>query len=227
MTKICQINEDRLPQKLSVVFSNTIRQEMDAIYTYNQNNIDGLYQWYEYIDGIESYISNRSIAFDYANRYTTFPNGAIHLRDLGYDVTFIVSTNRTTNKSYVYVFMLNLKPEEFGLKVPNRNTTSHPSDTTNQICSQNNVVNTNISVDKDGNYVSANGDGADYVSKTRLHNILQESLHRLLLKEYHEQYRIPFFKESFNRRKTLSLIETRFKKIIRNMAIEEVAKFHR
>lgn len=44
MTKLCQINEDRLPQRLSVVLSTTIRQKMNAIYAYNQNNTVGLHQ---------------------------------------------------------------------------------------------------------------------------------------------------------------------------------------
>lgn len=178
--------EEKLPPKLPVSFSAEIRKKINDIYAYNQNNIDGLYQWDEYIEGLKSYISNRSIAFDYANRYTTFPNGARHLRDLGYDVSFIVSTNKNTNKNYVYVFMANLKPEEFGLKVPNRNATAHPSDTTNQICSKNNVVSTNISVDNDGNYVSANSGGADYVSESKIYNIIRESVKRFIITENQE-----------------------------------------
>ena len=85
--------------------------------------------------------------------------------------------------------------------VPNSDkTTSRPNDTTNQnpqsvanilrkyiktkYTPQNNVgVSTNISVDKDGNYVSANGWGADFVSESRLSNIIQESINRLLLTE--------------------------------------------
>ena len=190
MTKLCQINEDRLPQKLSVVLSTTIRQEMDAIYAYNQNNTDGLRQWYEYIDGMESYISNPVIAWDYINRYAHFPNGAIHLMDLGYDVSFIVSTNRTTNENYVYVFMLNLKPEEFGLKVPPKRNSQ--SQVNNQ--PTNNIAQ-NISVDSNGNYVSAYGHGADYVSETTSNNriklirLTEQDLHWIVVESVNKVLR--------------------------------------
>ena len=157
--------EDKLPPKLPVSFSAEVRKEINDIYAYNQNNIDGIYQWNEYIDGLKSYISNPVIAWDYNHRYAHFPNGAIHLMDLGYDVSFIVSTNRTTNKNYVYVFMLNLKPEEFGLKVPPKRNSQ--SQVNNQ--PTNNIAQ-NISVDSNGNYVSANGWGADYVSETTSNN---------------------------------------------------------
>ena len=116
--KQCLVSEDKLPQKLSVITSPKISKQIEVIDNYNQNNIDALSQWNEYIEGLKSYISNRSIAWDYNNKYPRFPNGAIHLEELGYDVTFIVKTSHITNRSYVYVFMLNLKPEEFGLKVP-------------------------------------------------------------------------------------------------------------
>lgn len=85
---------------------------------YNQNNLEAYYQWYEYIDNLKCYISNRKIAWDYACRYIHFPNGSIHLIELGYDVTFIVSTDKTRGKNFVYVYKADLKPQEFGLRVP-------------------------------------------------------------------------------------------------------------
>ena len=177
----CLVSEDKLPKKLLVITSPEISKQIEMIDNYNQNNIDALSQWNEYIEGLKSYISNRSIAFDYANRFTKFPNGAIHLMDLGYDVTFIVRTNRRTNRSYVYVFMLNLKPEEFGLRVPpKRNSQSQVNSPT-----INNVVQ-NISVDSNGNYVSENGWGADYVSETTSNNriklirLTESDLHRII-----------------------------------------------
>lgn len=45
---------------------------------------------------------------------------------------------------------------------------------------------TNISVDSGGNYVAANGWGADYVSESRLRNIIRESIDTLLLTESQE-----------------------------------------
>ena len=104
------LNEDNLSPKLPISFSAKISKQINAIYACNQDNTDALCQWDEYIERLKSYISNRSIAWDYNNKYPRFPNGAIHLEELGYDVTFIVKTSHRTNRSYVYVFMLNLKP---------------------------------------------------------------------------------------------------------------------
>ena len=78
--------EDRLPSRFWVRFSSEIIKEIDAIDTNNQRNIEGLSQWYNYLDGIKSYLSNPAIAFDYANRYSKFPNGAIFNRDFNYNV---------------------------------------------------------------------------------------------------------------------------------------------
>ena len=112
------LNEENLPPKLLVSFSAEIRNNINLIKVYNKNNHDALYQWYDYIENMKNYISNRKIAWDYANRYSRFPNGAVHLVELGYDVYFIVKTNNTTQTNYIYVFKLDLKPEEFGLKIP-------------------------------------------------------------------------------------------------------------
>ena len=148
--------EDKLPPKLPVVFSSKISNQINVIYACNQNNTDALSQWDEYIEGLKSYISNPVIAWDYNNRYVHFPNGAIHLMDLGYDVSFIVKTNQTTNENYVYVFMLNLKPEEFGLKVPSKGNS--------QI-----TCNTNISNKK-----------LIRLTEQDLHRIVRESVNRIL-----------------------------------------------
>lgn len=113
-----ELNEDRLPSKLTVLFSQKIRREIESIEIQNQNNIDGLYKWRDYLNGITNYLSNPVIAFDYTNRYSRFPNGAIYNRDFDYNVGYVVKTNNSTNQSFVYVFMVNLKPDEFGLKVP-------------------------------------------------------------------------------------------------------------
>ena len=117
MERYC-LNEDRLLPKLFVGFSSKITKEIDIIDAYNQNNTEGLSLWHDYIDGIRSYLSNPVIAFDYTNRYSKFPNGAIYNRDFDYNVGYVVKINNSTNQSFVYVFMVNLKPDEFGLKVP-------------------------------------------------------------------------------------------------------------
>ena len=118
MNNECKLNEDRLPLKLSVVFSSEIRKRIETIYSCNQENADGLSQWYDYLDGIKSYLSNPAIAFDYTDRYPKFPNGAIFNRDFNYNTAYVVKTDKHTNQQFVYVFKVNLNLEEFGLKSP-------------------------------------------------------------------------------------------------------------
>lgn len=113
-----QLNEDKLPTKLAVRLSYKIYKEINTIDSYNQNNVVALSQWYDYLDGIKSYISNPVIAWDYTNRFSRFPNGARFIMDFDCNVGYIIKTNNTTNQPYVYVFMINLKPEEFGLRIP-------------------------------------------------------------------------------------------------------------
>lgn len=112
------ITEDKLPQTLPVYLSAEIQNRMDFIKNYNQDNPNGLSQWEEYIEFLKRYISNPSIAYDYANKYSHYRNGAVHIAELGYDVTFIVTLNKAQTRSFVYVFKLNLNPQEFGLKIP-------------------------------------------------------------------------------------------------------------
>lgn len=117
MMKRYRLYEDKLPTRLPVVFSPKLVKEMDVIYDYNQNNQNGLFQWYSYIDDVQNYVSNRVIAWDYNNKHIRFPNGTFFVRDLDYNVGYSIKTNEQ-NQIYAYVFMMNLKLEEFGLKTP-------------------------------------------------------------------------------------------------------------
>ena len=112
------LKEDKLPPKLPVRLSTNVYRQIDVIDNYNQKNATGINQWYHYIDTIIGHISNPAIAWDYAGILTHFPNGAISMTDFNSNVGFIVRTNNLTNQAYVYVFKMDLKPEEFGLKVP-------------------------------------------------------------------------------------------------------------
>jgi len=116
MKKQCFLRES--VSTFFVRFSNNINNSINAIYSINQNNKEKLSEWLEYLDGLKTYISNPSIAFDYARRFIHYPNGAMRISELGYDVTFIVKMSKQTNEAYVYIFKMDLKPEEFGLKTP-------------------------------------------------------------------------------------------------------------
>ena len=110
------IVEDNQASRFRVILSKDIRTKISIIHTYNQNNNKALSQWYEYIEGIVNYISNPSIAWDYANQHTVYKNGTRFMSTFNYNVGYSVKTN--ANGAYVYIFQVNLNPEAFGLKVP-------------------------------------------------------------------------------------------------------------
>lgn len=110
------IVEDNRASKFRVIFSKNIRTEINVIHTYNQNNNKALSQWYEYIEGIVNYISNPSIAWDYANQHTVYKNGTRFMSTFNYNVGYSIKTN--AYGAYVYIFQVNLNPQAFGLKVP-------------------------------------------------------------------------------------------------------------
>ena len=112
------LKEDKLPPKLLVIFSSKISQTINDIGAYNKNNVEAISQWSEYLDGVKRYISNPVIAFDYTDKYARFPNGARYIKDFDYNIGYSIVSNGATNQPFVYIFMLNLKLEEFGLKIP-------------------------------------------------------------------------------------------------------------
>ncbi len=118
MIKQYSLNEGNQSSKFYVVLSPTIQNEMDAVFTHNQNNKKGLYQWYSYIEDVTNHISNRSIAWNYTNGLIQKRNGAITLNDFDYNVTYAVKISKRTHRAYVYVYKINLKIEDFGLKNP-------------------------------------------------------------------------------------------------------------
>lgn len=118
MSRKLSMNEDILPQKIPLIYSARIRREIKDAMDANQNNQEGLSKWKEYVDGITDYVSNRSIAFDYRNAYPHFQNGATFINDFGYNVGFNFIEDSTTGQLMIFVFMVNLNLEEFGLKEP-------------------------------------------------------------------------------------------------------------
>ena len=136
-----RLNEDRLPQKLHVVFSRKIRKRIDDIYAKNQNNTKALYQWFNYIDGIERYISNPTIAWDNIGRYPNSNNEQKFINDFDYNVGCVVKISSRTNLPYVYVFKVNLKPKEFGLRESKNKIDRIVSEVINQYLRQKLILN--------------------------------------------------------------------------------------
>lgn len=124
------LTEDRLPQKIPLIYSAKIRQKIREIMYLNQDNEDSVSKWKTYISGITSYISNRAIALDYVNRYPHFRNGATFVRDFDYNVGFKIIEDKYTKQPVIFVFMVNLKAEDYGLNVPsNKRSTIKLSET--------------------------------------------------------------------------------------------------
>lgn len=107
------LNEDIKPSKIPVKFSIKISKRIENIYECNRVN-ENISKWLDYIEWVRNYISNRSIAWDYANQHIKFPNGTrfISKFNVGYSVKC------DGQGVYVYVFMMDLKTDDFGLKLP-------------------------------------------------------------------------------------------------------------
>ena len=116
------LKEDKSPSKLIVNFSSKINGYIKDVSDLNQNNVEALSQWSDYIEGIKSYLSNPVIAWDNMNRYPRLRNGGRVIKDFDYNAGYTILADYVTGQPFVYVFMLNLKPEEFGLQVPTNRT---------------------------------------------------------------------------------------------------------
>ena len=141
MRKQYRINEDRLPPKLTVRFSSKIAQQIRRIDALNKHNIDALNNWKEYLSGIKRYLSYSTIAWDNMGRYPRFPNGAIFIRDFGYNVAYTIQNDYITNRPYVYVFKVNLNPKEFGLMENKSRINRIISEVLNQYLRRNLIIN--------------------------------------------------------------------------------------
>ena len=98
------IKEDKLPHQLSVRFSATIYKQINSIAYFNRNNVEALSKWYDYLDGLKTYLSNPTIAWDNMGRYIQWSNGAKFIGDFGYNVAYSIINDTTTNKYFVYIF---------------------------------------------------------------------------------------------------------------------------
>ena len=141
MKKRCWLNEDKLPPTIEVRFSSRITQEIRRINLLNKHNINALNNWKEYLCGIKRYLSDSTIAWDNMGRYPRFPNGAIFIRDFGYNVAYTIQTNYVTNQAYVYVFKVNLNPKKFGLRENENRINRIISEVLNQYLRRNLILN--------------------------------------------------------------------------------------
>lgn len=118
------LREDKSSAHLPVRFSKKISNKINSIVENNAQNADALNKWLDYLDWIKNHISTRTIAWDYANQHIKFPNGTRFISK--FNIGYTVKCDRAG--AYVYVFLLDLKLEEFGLKIIDSISECYPSD---------------------------------------------------------------------------------------------------
>ena len=164
MTEIW-LREDKLPTPLPVILSPTINYEINEIEYLNWRKTDEIHKWHDYLDRVLRYISNPSIAWDYAGRYRHLPNGETYINEIGYDVGFIIEANDT--QTYVNVFRLALNAEEYGLQMSTNEGRKY-----NNTHKQYDIMN--------------NKKTKIRLTESQLHNIIKESVKNLLKEETYE-----------------------------------------
>lgn len=106
------LNEDSLPPKLPIIFSDSIASQIQDICDCNRGNTYGLSALQKYLNGIINHFSNRAIAFGYGNNYPMYSNGTTYVYDMG--VVFCLKDD--SEKVFVEISWINLNLEDFGLQ---------------------------------------------------------------------------------------------------------------
>ena len=100
---------------IPVYFTQEICDRIMYIKNRNQHNPEAKSQWKDYLLWILKYLSNPSIAFDYAGRFVQDEDGIIFFDSFGYSLDFIVKIDKETTQAYVSIINIDLNLEEFGL----------------------------------------------------------------------------------------------------------------
>lgn len=103
----------RLPVRLSKSLSRMIANIKHS------NDIERYKKWrFEHIGRLVKFISEPSTAFDYANRAYHNSDGTICNGWLGYEIEYMIKSNKANTIAYVYVINMDFALEEFGLSYP-------------------------------------------------------------------------------------------------------------
>ena len=100
---------------LPVIFAPEIIYRIEYIKSRNQFNTEGLSQWIDYLEWIVRFISNKSIAWDYAGQFKSDRYGNVYFNSLGYNLVFNFEEDEETTQLYVVIVDMDLNIEEFGL----------------------------------------------------------------------------------------------------------------
>lgn len=106
------LNEDSLPPKLPIIFSDSITSQIQDICDYNRGNTYGLSALQKYLKGIINHFSNRAIAFGYRSNYPMYSNGTTYVYEMG--VVFCLKDD--SEKVFVEITWIDLNLEDFGLQ---------------------------------------------------------------------------------------------------------------
>ena len=99
------IAEDTLPSNFPVWFSRKIQEDIETIVKFNESNKESLSMWTDDLNSIIDRLSQRSIAWDYANQQSKLPNHTLCMYADGFNIGYTVKNN--SYGAYVYVFMIN------------------------------------------------------------------------------------------------------------------------
>lgn len=111
------LDEDEKPQKLPVIFTDYVTNQIEETINYNRGNIYGISALGNYIDWITNHVSNRAIAFDYGGKFARNSDGMTIIYDKG--ICFYLIDD--SEKVFVEIVAIDLNLEEFGLKTPSLN----------------------------------------------------------------------------------------------------------
>ena len=106
------LNEDKLPPRLPVIYSDYITSQIEDICDRNRGNVNGLSELKNFIKRVANHISNRAIAFGYGSNYTMSSNETIYVYDMG--VVFCLKDD--SEKVFVEITWIDLNLEDFGLQ---------------------------------------------------------------------------------------------------------------
>lgn len=102
---------------MTVIYADSIIYEIEHITEYNEDNVYGIAEWRKHLNGIRKYISDWSIAFDYANQFTRINDKVTLIEDFGYNLYYSLIED-TNHQIVVYVSQVNLAYEDYGLEYP-------------------------------------------------------------------------------------------------------------
>ena len=111
------LNEGKHPHPLPVCLSKRIKNYIHRIERFNWDKQEAVTRWREYINTVINYIEQPSVAFDYAGRAWCTHYCTMFNYDLGYNIGYKIMVDNY-DEAFVFVFKMNLQPENFGLLIP-------------------------------------------------------------------------------------------------------------